>query len=185
MAISTTPSTTPARTGTVPTKTRKRDDTRLAILFILPALIGFGVFLVWPTLRGIYLSFTKFNLLTPPKFNGLDNYVRMVQDPVFWNAMKVTIYYVVLNIGIQTILALVIAVMMQRLPRRTWLRGIVLTPYLVSNVVAAMVFLWILDYQLGIGNTLLTAIGVERIPFLSSSAWVMPTIAVINVWRHV
>ena len=116
------------------------------MLFILPALIGFLVFMVWPTLRGIYLSFTKFNLLTPPEFNGLDNYVRMVQDPVFWNAMKVTLYYVILNIGLQTVLALVIAVMMQRLTKRTWLRGIVLTPYLVSNVVAAMVFLWILDY---------------------------------------
>src|SRR3954471_12790240 len=168
MAISTTPSTTPARTGTVPTKTRKRDDTRLAILFILPALIGFLVFMVWPALRGIYLSFTSFNLLTPPKFNGLDNYIRMVQDPVFWNALKVTVYYVLVNIGVQTIFALVIAVMMQRLTKRTWLRGIVLTPYLVSNVVAALVYLWILDYQLGIANKVIAAIGLDRIPFLTS-----------------
>jgi multiple sugar transport system permease protein len=164
---------------------RPKDDTRLALLFILPALVGFLIFMVWPTLRGIYLSFTKFNLLTPPEFNGLDNYIRMVQDPVFWNALKVTLYYVVINIALQTVLALVIAVMMQRLTKRTWLRGIVLTPYLVSNVVAAMVFLWILDFQLGIGNNILAAIGIERIPFLSSDAWVIPTIAVINVWRHV
>ena len=168
-----------------PVEAAARDDTRLALLFILPALIGFLVFMVWPTLRGIYLSFTKFNLLTPPEFNGLDNYIRMVQDPVFWNAMRVTLYYVVINIGLQTVLALVIAVMMQRLTKRTWLRGIVLTPYLVSNVVAAMVFLWILDYQLGIGNNILAAIGIDRIAFLSSEAWVIPTIALINVWRHV
>jgi multiple sugar transport system permease protein len=167
------------------TTTVRRDDTRLAILFILPALLGFLVFLLWPALRGLYLSFTKFNLLTPPEFNGLDNYVRMVQDPVFWNAMRVTVYYVILNIGFQTVLALVIAVMMQRLTRRTWLRGIVLTPYLVSNVVAAMVFLWILDYQLGIGNKILDAIGIDKIAFLSSETWVIPTIAFINVWRHV
>jgi multiple sugar transport system permease protein len=179
MAIS-----TPTRRAT-PRPKRARDDTRLAMLFILPALVGFLVFMVWPTLRGIYLSFTKFNLLTAPEFNGLDNYIRMVQDPVFWNAMKVTIYYVVLNIGLQTALALVIAVMMQRLTKRTWLRGIVLTPYLVSNVVAAMVFLWILDFQLGIGNKILEAVGVDRIAFLSSDAWVIPTIAFINVWRHV
>src|SRR3954447_13473435 len=184
MATSTT--TEPARTGTPPpATTRPRDDTRLAILLILPSLIGFLVFMIWPTLRGIYLSFTKFNLLTPPKFNGLDNYVRMVQDPVFWNAMKVTLYYVILNIGLQTVLALGIAVMMQRLTTKTWLRGIVLTPYLVSNVVAAMVFLWILDYQLGIGNNILAWLGVGRIPFLSSSGWAIPTIALINVWRHV
>jgi multiple sugar transport system permease protein len=181
MASTTPPTAAPARR----TRGGARDDTRLALLFILPATIGFLVFMVWPTLRGIYLSFTKFNLLTPPQFNGLDNYVRMVQDPVFWNALKVTLYYVVLNIGIQTVLALVIAVMMQRLTQKTWLRSIVLTPYLVSNVVAAMVFLWILDYQLGIGNKLLGAIGIDQIPFLSSDTWVIPTIALINVWRHV
>ena len=161
------------------------DDTRLALWFIAPALLGYLVFMVWPTLRGIYLSFTKFNLLTPPEFNGLDNYIRMVNDPVFWNAMKVTLYYVVINIGLQTVLALLIAVMMQRLTKKTWLRGAVLTPFLVSNVVAAMLFFWILDYQLGIGNYLLTLIGIDRIAFLTSETWVIPTIALINVWRHV
>jgi multiple sugar transport system permease protein len=99
--------------------------------------------------------------------------------------MGVTIYYVILNIGFQTVLALVIAVMMQRLTQKTWLRGIVLTPYLVSNVVAAMVFLWILDYQLGIANQILAAIGFDRIPFFTSEAWVIPTIELVNVWRHV
>ncbi len=141
--------------------------------------------MVWPTLRGIYLSFTKFNLLTPAEFNGLDNYVRMVQDPVFWNAMKVTIYYVILNIGLQTVFALVIAVMMQRLTKRTWLRGIVLTPYLVSNVVAAMVFLWILDYQLGIGNRSWRrsgSTGSRSCPPRPGSSRRSP---LINVWRHV
>ncbi|GAA2215040.1 sugar ABC transporter permease [Nonomuraea monospora] len=176
---------TPTRPATTGTAARARDDTRLALLFILPALIGFLVFLLWPTLRGIYLSFTKFNLLTPARWTGLDNYVRMAQDPVFWNALGVTVYYVVVNIAVQTALALVIAVLMQRLTRRTWLRGMVLTPYLVSNVVAALVFLWILDYQLGIGNKVLELAGLDRIAFLSDSAWVIPTIALINVWRHV
>ena len=170
---------------TTTTRGRRPDDTRIALLFILPALLGFLVFMVWPTLRGIYLSFTKFNLLTPPKFNGLDNYVRMVQDPVFWNALKVTMYYVVINIALQTVLALVIAVMMQRLTTKTWLRSVVLTPYLVSNVVAAMVFLWILDFQLGIGNKVLDALGIGAIPFLTSGGWVIPTIALINVWKYV
>jgi multiple sugar transport system permease protein len=164
---------------------RHRDDTRVALAFIAPALVGFLLFYIWPLLRGIYLSFTSFNLLTPAQFNGLTNYARMVHDPIFWNALKVTLEYVVINIGLQTVLALVIAVMMQRLTKRTWLRGIMLTPYLVSNVVAAMIFLWILDYQLGIGNNILAWLGVGRIPFLSSSNLVIPTIAFINVWRHV
>lgn len=170
---------------TVEVPHKRKDDTRLAMLFIAPALIGFLIFMIWPTLRGIYLSFTKFNLLTPPEFNGLDNYVRMIQDPVFWNSLVVTVYYVIINIGLQTVLALGIAVMMQRLTRRTWLRGVILTPYLVSNVVAALVFLWVLDYQLGIGNKVIELIGLDRIAFLADSAWVIPTVAVINVWRHV
>jgi multiple sugar transport system permease protein len=182
MALSTT--TRPTLTGTSG-RAKKRDDTRLALMFIAPALIGFLVFMVWPTLRGIYLSFTKFNLLTPPKFNGLDNYIRMVQDPVFWNAMKVTIYYVVVNIGVQTVFALIIAVMMQRLTKRTWLRGIILTPYLTANVVAALVFLWMLDYQLGIVNKVISALGLDRIAFLADEHWVIPTIALINVWHYV
>jgi multiple sugar transport system permease protein len=183
MATATEPTTT--TTVTEPVRPKRRDDTRLALMFIAPALIGFLVFMIWPTLRGIYLSFTRFNLLTPPEFNGLDNYVRMAQDPVFWNSLKVTVYYVIVNIVIQTALALVIAVMMQRLTKRTWLRGIVLTPYLVSNGVAALVFLWVLDYQLGIGNRVIELIGLDRIAFLADSNWVIPTIALINVWRHV
>lgn len=172
----------------MPTKRRRSgqpDDTKLALIFIAPATIGFLVFLLWPLVRGIYLSFTRFNLLTSPEFIGFDNYLRMVQDPIFWNAIRVTMLYVVINIGVQTVLALVIAVMMQRLTKSTLLRGIVLTPFLVSNVVAALVWLWMLDNQLGVLNLLLEWIGLERIPFLTSEATVIPTIALINVWRHV
>lgn len=103
---------------------------------------------------------------------------------MFWNAAAVTVYYVMVNIGIQTVLALLIAVLMHRLTQSTWVRSIVLTLYLVSNVVAALVFMWILDTHLGIGNQLLSLLGLEMIPFLSQESTVIPTIALINVWRH-
>ncbi|MGC9540473.1 carbohydrate ABC transporter permease [Streptomyces sp. UG1] len=160
-------------------------DGRLAAVFIAPALLGFAVFLLWPTLRGIYLSFTDFNLLTPEKWVGPDNYVRMVNDPIFWDSLRVTVVYVVLNIGVQTVAALAIAVLLQRLTQSSVLRGIVLTPYLMSNVVAGIVWLWILDTQLGIGNEIIAGLGLDRIPFLADETWAIPTIAMINVWRHV
>lgn len=178
----------PARTATQAVgavRRRRRDDTRLALIFIAPATVGFLVFLIWPLLRGIYLSFTSFNLLTPARFNGLDNYKRMLLDPVFWNALKVTVEYVIINIGVQTIVALVIAVLMQRLTKSLIVRGIILTPYLVSNVVAALVGLWILDTSLGIGNELLKLIGIGPIGFFTDGPWVIPTIALVNVWRYV
>lgn len=165
-------------------KRRSPDDLRLALVMIAPAFVGFLVFLLWPTLRGIWLSFTDFNLLTPATFVGFNNYIRMANDPVFWNAAWVTLYYVVINIGVQTVVALLIAVLMHRLTKSTFVRGVVLAPYLVANVVAALLFLWILDNQLGVANQFLTFIGIDRIPFLSQESTVIPTIALINVWRH-
>ncbi|MEV0551877.1 MULTISPECIES: carbohydrate ABC transporter permease [unclassified Streptomyces] len=162
-----------------------RGDGALAALFIAPAMLGFLVFLLWPTLRGIYLSFTRFNLLTPAEWVGLDNYVRMVKDPIFWDSLTVTVEYVFINIGLQTVSALAIAVLLQRLTQSAVLRGIVLTPYLMSNVVAGIVWLWMLDTQLGIGNEIIAGLGFDRIPFLADETWAIPTIALINVWRHV
>ncbi|MFE5776801.1 carbohydrate ABC transporter permease [Brachybacterium sp. NPDC056505] len=170
--------------GPPPARRKHRDDTRLALLFILPASIGLLVFLVWPLLTGLYYSLTEYSILTPPKWVGLENYTNMLSDPVFWKSLRVTVLYVVINIGVQTVLALLIAVLMQRLTQNTWLRSLVLTPYLVSNVVAAIVFLWLLDSQLGIVNLILQGIGFDPVSFWANEKWVIPTIALVNVWRH-
>ena len=167
-----------------PSQRRPRQDTKLALAFIAPATIGFAVFLLWPTVRGIWLSFTSFNLLTPSEFVGLANYRRLVQDPIFWDSLLVTVQYVVINIGVQTVVALLIALMMHQLTQSSLLRGLVLGPYLVANVVAAIVWLWILDTQFGVANQVLEWIGLDRIGFLSDETWAIPTIALINVWRH-
>jgi multiple sugar transport system permease protein len=177
-------STATTSTRSAPTRRRRKDDTKLALLFIAPASLGLLVFLVWPLLTGLYYSFTQYTTLTPPEWVGLDNYARLLQDPVFWTSLKVTVLYVVINIGVQTIVALVIAVLMQRLTQSTVLRSLVLAPYLVSNVVAAIVFLWILDTQLGIFNIFLQWIGFDPVAFWASETWVIPTIALVNVWRH-
>lgn len=173
-------------TATAPAVGRRRakDDRVLGIAFIIPATIGLVAFFLWPLIRGIWLSFTEYNLLTPEQFNGLANYERMVFDAIFWNAVWVTLQYVIINIGVQTILALALAVLMQRLTQSTLVRSIVLTPYLVSNVVVAMLWLWILDNTLGITNELITALTGESVNFFSSTM-AIPTIALINVWRHV
>ncbi|MDO4900593.1 carbohydrate ABC transporter permease [Actinomyces sp.] len=174
-----------ANAAMAPALRRKlKDDRLLGIAFIIPAGIGLIAFYIWPLIRGIWLSFTEYNLLTPEQFTGLANYQRMIGDSIFWNAVRVTLEYVVINIGLQTVLALVIAVLMQRLTQSTLVRSIVLTPYLVSNVVVAMLWLWILDNTLGISNEIISAITGENVNFFSS-ALAIPTIAVINVWRHV
>lgn len=159
-------------------------DLGVALLFLAPALFGFLVFHFLPTVRGFYLSLTDWNLLGEPTFVGLDNFQTLLGDELFWNALVVTLEYVVINIGLQTILAVGIAVLMDRLTKSVFIRATILLPYLIPNVVAALVFLWILDFNLGIGNVFLDAIGLNRIPFFGDQGWAIPTIALINVWRH-
>lgn len=156
-----------------------------ALVFIAPAAFGFVAFFLWPAIRGFGFSFTNWNLLRPPKFVGLDNYAKLVGDTLFWKSLAVTAEYVVLNIGLQTALAIGIAVLLQRLTRSVLIRGIVLLPYLIPNVVVALIWLWILDFRLGIGNQVLEWVGIGRIPFLGSETWAIPTIAAINTWRYV
>ena len=166
-------------------RSRTLGDLPVALVFVLPATIGFTVFLLWPTLRGIWLSFTDTTAFQPGGFVGLENYQRLAGDPVFWDAFGVTLWYVVLNIGIQTVLAVLVAVLMHRLTRSMLVRGIILTPYLVSNVVAAMLFLMLLDYRLGFVNEVVEALGGDRVMFFGDQSLVIPTIALVNVWRHV
>lgn len=148
-----------------------------------PALIGLAIFVLIPGVRGVYLSFTEYNIFRAPEFVGLENYTRMIADPVFWNALWVTLEYVAINITLQTVLALFLAVLMQRYTRSTVIRGIVLLPYLISNVIVALVWYWLMDYNLGLINSVIDFFNLEKITFFSD-VLAMPSIAAINVWRH-
>ena len=109
-------------------------EARTALLFLLPSFIGFLVFYAIPALRGFYLSFTDFDLLkNSGSWVGLDNYQALLQDTLFWNALWITFKYVIINIGIQTVLALGIAVLMHRLTQSVIVRSVVLLPWLVPE----------------------------------------------------
>jgi multiple sugar transport system permease protein len=154
------------------------------MIFLAPATLGFVVFYIWPTLRGAYLSFTEYSLLQPPEFNGLQNYERMIHDSFFWNALVVTVEYVVINIGLQTVLAVLIAMLMYRLTKSITVRAVILLPYLIANVVVALVWYWMLDFQVGIVNQGLSLVGIDPVAFFGDSHWAIPTVAGINIWRH-
>jgi hypothetical protein len=119
-----------------------------------------------------------------PKFVGGDNYADLVHDAQFWNSLKVTAYYVVLNIGSQTVLALGLAALMHRLTRSVVLRATLLLPWLVPNVTVGLLWMWLLDANLGFVNHLLTGLGLSNQGFLTSPSWALPSIALINSWAY-
>jgi multiple sugar transport system permease protein len=134
--------------------------------------------------RGLWISFTDWNLLTPEKFVGLANYQHMLQDPQFWNALKVTAIFVFWNISIQTVLALLLAVILSRLAKSTLLRSILLLPWLLSNVVVSLLWMWLLDPTLGIVNAGIQQVGINSVAFLGTPDTALISIALITIWRY-
>jgi multiple sugar transport system permease protein len=161
-----------------------RREALYAWAFVAPSLIGFLVFFAVPSVRGLLMSFTDWDLLRPAKFVGVANYVRLFGDADFRHALKVTGYYVLMNIPIQTTLALGIAVMMDKFSKSTIIRGILVLPWLLPNIVVALIWLWLLDPTMGFLNQIIMGLGFQRQPFLGSIDQAMPTIAAINIWRH-
>ncbi len=158
----------------------------MALLFILPALIGFLVFYLYPTIRGFYFSLTKYNLLGTPHFIGFDNFTRLVQrQAVLERAGGHARVRGRSTSCFQTCSRSAIAVLMHRLTKSTVVRGVILLPFLISNVIAALVWFWLLDYQIGLVNEIIAwpRPGPDR-RSSATTHWAIPTIAVVNVWRH-
>lgn len=162
---------------------RRPDDRWVALGFIAPALVGFAVFYVYPTLRGLWFSLTDYSLLGSPTFVGGANYARLLHDSEFWHSLLATGYYVLINIGAQTVLALLLATLMARVTRSMTLRVTLLVPWLIPNVTVGLTWAWLLDANLGFVNQLLHDVGLGGIS-LFSPAWAMPSIALINTWAY-
>ena len=158
----------------------------VAYLFILPSVIGFSLFYAYPSLRALVISFTEWNLLTEPHFVGLANYHDISTDARFWRSLRVTFWYVLWNIPLQTVLALLMAVVLNQFSGTlsTVLRSIMIVPWLVPSVIVALLWLWILDPVMGIANVLLGFVGVPQQDFLGDPQLSIIWIAMINIWRH-
>ena len=151
---------------------KRRDDRRAAAIFLIPTFIGFFIFYVYPALRGLWYSFTDFNLIGEANWVGLDNYSKAIADKEVWNAFKVTIAYALYNIVGQTFLGLLLAALMQRFARATWVRSLLLLPWLV-----------LLDSNIGFVTHLLSMVGVDGVTFYNANA-AMPIVAGINIWAY-
>ena len=161
-----------------------RNDARAAVWFLLPSALGLAVFYIWPFIRGTAMSFTDWNLLSAPTFVGTQNYREMLADPLFWNALRVTVIYVAVNISTQTVLALGIAVLMQRMALGVASRSAILVPWLVPNVTVAIVTLFALDPNVGFVNHVVELLGGQTRNFYGSSDLAIITIALVNTWRN-
>ena len=155
-------------------------------LFISPNVIVFAMFMLFPILFAFYMSFHEWSLIGDPQFNGLENYVRMVQDKLFWQSLGHTVVYTAGTVPTSIALGLAAAMMLNRkLPARGLLRSVIFVPVIVSGVVTALVAAWIFNDNYGVINSLLKAVGFEPVPWLSSPTWAMPSLIITTLWIRI
>lgn len=163
----------------------ERRSTGLAAALLAPSFIGTLVFLLIPIVLVVILSFFRWNLLAPAKFIGVSNYLDIFRYDQFAHSLLITLYYVVLNIPLQTAVALGLAVLLNRkLPTVGLIRVIAVLPYLATPVAMAVVWNWIFDPKIGAINTLLSMVGIQGPAWLASASWAMPVVAFANIWQY-
>jgi multiple sugar transport system permease protein len=167
-----------------PMSSAEKREAITGYLFILPALIGFIVFVVYPAGNALWIALNEWDLQSPKVYVGLQNFRELWHDPLFWNAAKVTFFYALMNIPLQMVLGLFLATAMSRAVRSFAIRGTLILPYLLSNVIAAMVWLWVFDPQLGFANQLFGWLHLPQMSFLGDPAQALASIAAVNIWRH-
>ena len=163
---------------------RERRSLVQGLLFVSPWLIGFLLFTVYPLVYSFYVSLTRFDLISPPRFIGLANYSELFfDDPLFWQVVGNTLFYVFLSVPLALTFAFFIANLLNsHIVGRSFFRAIMYIPAIVPAICTAMVWLFLLNIQYGAINGILQALGLPVIPFLSNPALAKPSLIMVAIW---
>ena len=158
-------------------------DNRAAALFLAPWILGFVAITLGPVIASLYLAFTDYNLLQAPEFTGLENIQRMVDDPRLHQSLVVTFTYVIVSVPLQLIVALAIAVLLDRgLRGLSFYRSALYLPSLLGGSVAIAV-LWRLVFgSSGLVNAALSVFGVDGPGWISEPDTALSTLILLHIW---
>lgn len=166
----------------------KKSERKAAYLFVIPAVVLLTAFLVYPALQTIRYAFTDYNIMRPDriKFSGINNFIELFQDKNFWIAVKNTLYFTVLVVPFQTVLALALALLISSRRRGVSVfRAAYFSPQVTSMVVVAI--LWTVLYNSnpdsGLLNALLVKLGMEPCGFLNDPKTAMNSIIFMSAWQ--
>ncbi|GAT74097.1 binding-protein-dependent transport system inner membrane protein [Microbacterium sp. HM58-2] len=154
-----------------------------AAAFIAVPVLGFLIFIAYPLLFAVYASFTKWNGLSDPVFNGLDNYVEMWNDPYFWQAMGNTVFMMI-GIPIGLIISLLLALALNRKMRgTTFFRTVYYVPVISSLAAVAILWQWAYNGDFGLVNQVLGFFGIEGPNWLQNTDTAKPAIIIMAIWK--
>ncbi len=175
------------KSGLLPELTPKHREAFVGYMFILPTYIGFSIFILYPLIESVRISFQEFSLLRGSTYVGLENYVQMFADArlriAYINTIIFTLFAVFFNAGIGLILAVMLN---RRLPilMRNLYRSVFFFPVLIAHTYIAVIWRFLYQQDTGVINYYLGVFGVEPIPWLSNAHWAMAAIIILDVWKN-
>jgi multiple sugar transport system permease protein len=161
-----------------------RSEHRAGLLFASPWILGTILFVVGPVVASVLLSLTNWNLISSPRAVGLRNYRDMVDNADFWQSVRVTLFYAVLAVPLYQVAGVALALLLNQRVRGMYLfRTILFLPAVLSGVAVAVLWVSLLNPDVGVVNQVLRAIGIDDPPrWLQSPSWAVPAMVLMGLW---
>jgi multiple sugar transport system permease protein len=158
----------------------------LPYLLVSPYLLFVIVFVVFPVLFCFFLTFNKWNIISPMKFIGIDNYSRLIHDRLFWKAIGNTLKFLLLHIPLQLVVSLFLAYLLnQKIKAASFFRASFFMPVIVSGVVVTILWQQLLGYDSGLINKILMGVGATKVGWLVNPDVAIYSIAIMATWKNV
>lgn len=187
MTTDTAPDTLVPRPGDQPSRPRRfnmrRREAIACYVFIAPAVVGMLLFAIGPMIASALLSFTSYDMLTPPTWVGLENYRTLWEDELFWKSLRVTAVYSAVTVPSILVISFVLATMLnQKLRGMYFFRSVYYLPTVLSGVAVAMLWRWMFNPEYGLINTFLDKLGIDGPSWFLSETWALPALIVTGLW---
>lgn len=156
--------------------------------FVLPSFAVLIVFVAFPILRSFYLSLTNYNVLKPPSFIGIKNYVSAFNDPFVQASLKNTFQYVLTTVPLQTVLSMIVAAVIAMKFQNSYgrfVKGCMFIPVISSSVLVCTLFTLLFDSSKGIINTVIGFFGASPVNWLGQKSTALLTVCIATIWKNV
>jgi multiple sugar transport system permease protein len=161
----------------------QRRETRAALLFISPWIIGFLVFTAWPVIYTGYLSFTDYDVINAPTFVGFDNFTELLEDPKIALALKNTFIFAALSVPAQLLVSLALALLLNWAGRASgFFRTAFFLPKMTPPVAIGVLLLLLFNGQSGLINKMLGTVGIDGPAWTTDPSWVKPGLVIMSLW---
>lgn len=155
-------------------------------LLVSPYIVHFFLFVAFPVIFSVVLTFHNWNIISPMEYTGLNNYIRLFNDATFFKSLVNTLIFLAIHIPLQITVALFLAeILNQKIKLRGIFRGAFFMPVIVSGVVVTILWQQLYGFDTGLLNRLLVKVGLSKIGWLTDPNWAMPSIAIMATWKNV